>query len=292
MLTTSRLSVSLPMPIHGSIRVKSVFTIATFVVAAGLAPAVASAGAQVVVDVYDGRTPLDRFTEVLSDPIEATTRSPGSGQSAFALANQSTGTLRVSGNSRYSDSFETFSIATAAFSDYVTFSGGFGQTAYLDYSFEGSLGVGGSPGHAVAVGQFDALVQAFTNGGSLPAVQSFESLGGSARECERQPNCEVGTSTARTGSLAFTIVDGTLFIGASLRGTATYGNSFDFSNKAKLYLRTPEGVSFSSASGFLSAAVPIGSGPVTAIPEPGTYALALAGLGMVVFVARRRTQQS
>lgn len=47
----------------------------------------------------------------------------------------------IGGNSGAAYPYITTSNATASFSENVIFSGGYGQTAYLDYSFDGSLGI-------------------------------------------------------------------------------------------------------------------------------------------------------
>jgi hypothetical protein len=65
------------------------------------------------------------------------------------------------------------------------------------------------------------------------------------------------------------------------------GNSFNFGNTAKFYLRLPEGVTYTSTSGnFLTAAAPI-----FAVPEPSTWAMLLAGKGMLA-AKRRRSQEA
>jgi len=65
---------------------------------------------------------------------------------------------------------------------------------------------------------------------------------------------------------------------------AQYGLSFQDSI-AVLQIKTPSGTSYSQSI------APDGSKPLiifTAVPEPETYALLLAGLGMVVMLSRRR----
>lgn len=77
------------------------------------------------------------------------------------------------------------------------------------------------------------------------------------------------------GASAFYIVEGSLF------GQAWDGGSTDLINTARISLVLPQGVSFTSGSGdFLTA--------VGGVPEPGTWALLVAGFGMVGAVSRRR----
>lgn len=62
-----------------------------------------------------------------------------------------------------------------------------------------------------------------------------------------------------------------------------YGATVDYSHTSTLSLVLPEGVTYTSASGtFLSEADP------SAVPEPATWAMMIAGVGAVGFAIRRR----
>jgi hypothetical protein len=199
---------------------------------------------------------------------------------AYAYANLNTGTMRVAGNSVYAPPSGTTADGNASISDIVTFSGGVGLTAFLDYSFDGTLGV---VADAIPKSAFAQLsVNIGTVGGSSSVYETLSAYGAS---CGVGTNCVVGTSTSRTGSLAFQIFSGapTNFT-LGLNGNASIGNSFDFSNTSKFYLRLPAGVSYTSSSGsFLTAALPI-----SAVPEPTLSALLLAGLGLIGAISKRR----
>ena len=75
---------------------------------------------------------------------------------------------------------------------------------------------------------------------------------------------------------------------ASLGVDASDGEIANFSGTGTLSISLPEGYTFGSGSGVLLADVGPG---VPAIPEPETYALMLAGLGLMGFAARRRLQR-
>jgi hypothetical protein len=199
---------------------------------------------------------------------------------AYAYANLDTGTLRVAGNSIYAPGYTTTADASANIRDTLTFSGGSRLTGYLDYSFDGSLGVVADAFQKAAFAQL--AVNIGTVGGSSSV---YETLSAYPANCGSGVNCEVGNSTARNGSLAFQIVAGApTDFSLNLSGFASIGNSFDFSNTAKFYLRLPDGVNYTSTTGsFLMAALPI-----TPVPEPSMPALMLAGLGIVGLIAKRR----
>jgi hypothetical protein len=205
-----------------------------------------------------------------------TTTDPGY---AFAYANLNTGILRVAGKSVYAPPFATTTDGNSGISDSVTFSGGAG-TAFLDYSFEGTLGVIADASPKAAFAQM--FINIGTPGGSS---SRYETLSAYGANCGFGTNCVVGTSTMRSGSVAFDVFSGSpTSFGISLNGFASIGNSFDFGNTAKFYLRLPEGITYTSSSGsFLTAAVPI-----LAVPEPATNAMLLTGIVVLSCVARLR----
>jgi hypothetical protein len=96
--------------------------------------------------------------------------------------------------------------------------------------------------------------------------------------------CIVGESPGtQIGVIPFSLTAGTYTFSSTLKMSVT-GYTANFSNTAKFYLSLPEGVTFTSSSGtFLSQATPI-----TLVPEPASYAMLLAGLGIVGAVAQRR----
>lgn len=173
--------------------------------------------------------------------------------------------------------------AESVINDTFRFSDGASGTAYLDWSIDGtasaaegldlSFGVGVllfywvPPGAGVA----EELIYAYTSSGFICDALLVETT------------CSVGSSFAAQGSIPLPITSGDYFLQTALQSQARDGTS-NFGNTARLYLRTPDGVTIDSASGrFLASATPI-----SAVPESSANALLLAGLGVLGFVARRR----
>lgn len=249
---------------------------------AALAPLAALADASARAYLGDERIPGQVQPPYVNGPIEATSQvgvATDAGY-AYAYANLNTGILRVVGKSVYAPPFTTTTDANTGIGDSVTFSGAAGLTAFLDYSFEGTLGVIVDAVPKAAFAQL--IVNIGTVGGSSTV---YETLSAYSANCGFGTNCVVGTSTSRTGSLAFQVFPGApTSFNIGLNGFASIGNSFDFGNTAKFYLRVPVGVTYTSSSGsFLTAAAPI-----TPVPEPTTPALLLAGVVVLGFVVRQR----
>ena len=77
--------------------------------------------------------------------------------------------------------------------------------------------------------------------------------------------------------------------GFSINASADDGYTTDFGNTAKFFIRLPDGITMKSSSGvFLADAKPV----LAAVPEPETYAMLFAGLGVLGFVGRRNRKAS
>ena len=108
--------------------------------------------------------------------------------------------------------------------------------------------------------------------GSPDGFESWELLAGSATEKHLH-----GVFTLTGAQTSFDLI-----MGLSL--SCSGGTDCDFGHSGHLNFVLPDDVSYTSASGLLLTG-PVAVAPV---PEPETYGLMLAGLGVMAWVARRR----
>lgn len=254
--------------------------LATLVSACSLAAHMPSlAAASATVNVQGG--PSQQVIKDLRDPtlVIADTSAVSGDSSGSAYANMQTGVLRDSALATNAYPGTPYAAdATSSIFDNVTFSGGVGQTAYLDWSFDGSLGY-----TSTSLATFGQLLVFISSSYANIMLSANPANCGAGSILA---NCTVGTSVSLQGSLPFVIPAGALQLGASLQAYSQFGNAAQFASTGKIYLRTPDGVSFTSASGqFLNEASPIFA---QAVPEPESYALMLVGLCVVGVAARRR----
>jgi hypothetical protein len=210
------------------------------------------------------------------------------GSFASASASLSAGTLRAFAHAA-NDGIGLGTIGQAVLGDNFSFNGGYGQVAYLDYIFEGAIDVEENkvanipPLTFAGMGIYVAnssrgqswtygLALTSTPGGCSALNFANSSLG-----------CFEGTSISGAGSVAIDIQAGDFYILNSLSAVAAAGDTVDFQNTARYYLRLPDGVTIESRTGeFLATATPL-----TPVPEPSAYAFMLAGLVGAAWISRR-----
>ena len=247
---------------------------------AAMAPSLALADAVAVVSPNAPFT-IPGYSQV-RDPIEASNSgvagAAGAVASAAAYANLNTGVLRAAAYAAPATDFLTRNtFATAQIGDTISFHGSASGTAYLDWSFHGNLMTGGSPWDPhITYGALQIHVsgrpdERFTLANYCVTIDPL--------------HCFEGTQIASTGSIPIAITPGDFIIQVALEASAALADSAEFFNTARLFLRTPDDVTFTSTSGeFLAGASPI----IAAVPEPSTSALMLAGMVALLFGHRQR----
>ena len=183
--------------------------------------------------------------------------------------------------------------AELTLTDKFAFSSGFGQTAHLDWSVHGSFGVnclydpdtGACENYGyMGAGQYVVSVSAE---GPLPLSNYAERWmifsWGTPPPCTlSSPNieCYRGQELELRGTLDIPIFSATTYsVSESLFVFAAYGGYGNFGNTARMYLRVPEGVAYSSHSGVLFR----DATQIIAVPEPRSSDLFL--IGLLVFIA-------
>ena len=167
-----------------------------------------------------------------------------------------------------------------------------GQVGFIDSVVGGhftqdpqALIDGFNPGIAKAfhkVGVFDTAHPAtnvYITEGFIPGALSCENAFGAAFDGD----CFVGDSASAVRSAPFSLSNGTFSFDWRLTVEAAGGASAEFGNTALVWLRLPEGVTFTSESGgFLAEAAPL------PIPEPSASLLLLMSFSVLAVRKRRR----
>lgn len=240
----------------------------------------ASAGATAQVNLEGGPGQQFLMTVGTTTTLIVAQASGASGDStASAYASLADGVLRDVAHATNAYPGTPYAASSSSsIMDAVTFSGGMGQTGYLDYSFDGTLSLNPAINTPYATyGQMLVFI------GSSFANLQLSAFQANCGQGSLFASCTVGTSVSKQGSIPFTITSGQMSFGASLNAYAQFGNTAEFSNTGKLYLRAPQGVSFTSQTGsFLTNAAPI-----IAVPESESYILMAIGLVALAFKRKK-----
>ena len=262
--------------------------LAGLVCAATLALAAGDAWADAKVELTardDAEAPPATFLG--SSPISLQHTISAGSSSAFGSADLSAAVLKandvsglpfVPGDTVFSN---TLAQSNVSFNDTFIFTSGFGGTAFLDWSFDGTIttnpdkGVVSFSGAQFSIDlRLDGLDHSFVsyllqNGDACPVGPTF---------------CTIGSAVMATGSLPILIAPGSFLVQTTLVSGAVLGDVADFDQTARLFLRLPDGAAIQSASNQLFATAT----PIAAIPEPESIVLMLVGLGAIAGVVRRR----
>ena len=170
----------------------------------------------------------------------------------------------------------SYANANASFTDFVSFQGGSGTgVASFLSMLNGTLtgGRSGNAGYSLGVSLYE--VDTYEWGYNLGASQALASDNRSIYGRQK-------VSVNDTFETEFDFEYGkTYAIVANFGVSASDGGIADFSHTASFAMSAAEGTTLVSSAG-------INYGIAAAVPEPETYAMLLAGLGMLSLIARRR----
>lgn len=260
-----------------------------------------------------GGTSSPGFGETYSTSNSGLIYNGGSGPwtaGASTYSNLSTGKLGANGSTEYYQTAQT----VARMIDTLTFTVGGANAStvtniMVKFQLDGALSTPAAHG-ASGLGTPTASVSDNFSFGSAVGAVSFNQVAANRRygaeyETLTQSNSQSGWvsyswdtvspgMTQFTGVYALSGISQIVGIANNLSGFASTGGSFSYGSTSALSFILPSNVSFTSASGkFLSAATTGGGGGTPgAVPEPATWAMMLAGFGLMGAAMRRRSTQA
>ncbi len=222
--------------------------------------------------------------------VAAQTATSNPWATASASGNSANGVLRASGWTIVPTSrFDYASVVAAVtLNDTLAFAGssafnGLMRVTLLGDLFDPEIEVTQPENESTAVASFGLQTTNGITGGGGSRYMFTDACA--------QPTCVQGTRFHEVVEVPFSVTADrrNIFFEAVLQVGSTYGGSADFGHSAYFQLLdVPAGVSFTSATGFLSDPTPIpGSGP-SGLPEPSVLELALMGLAITVVSAKAR----
>jgi hypothetical protein len=244
---------------------------------AGLACATVVCSAEVRLDLQaaGGPFPWPNLSESADVQLERTLIDGTA--TAYAMADLSQGILRASVVSS-ADAGGVATSAQAVLADSIGLTGS--GTAFLDWSFDGGFSFADDKPFANAAYGFLILYVATPQG----VIQESHALHTDCSAVMSATSCVQGDAIAIAGSLAVPVLAGQYFVQLAVQAGASLGDTADFSNTARFYLRLPDGVGLESNSGVFLA----NASPIPAVPEPASALLLGAGLATLGLWRRRR----
>src|SRR4051812_37073407 len=173
-----------------------------------------------------------------SEDIEIERSVSDGGSLAYGYANLDTGILRAYASSSVGARVPTS--GAAVIEESFSFTGQISGRAYLDWSFDGAFTLNSDKlFHGISFGVM--IFNVILPGGS--AQQQVHVLASSRCDLFADfTSCLEGDSVATHGSIELPVVEGEYFLEVPVLASAIPGETANFANRARLFLRTPENV--------------------------------------------------